>query len=360
MMFRTRETLALVTVGLLSTIGCKENASPEVQDTKAAVTAKAEVAPTAGPSDLVYAASNVIRVVDMARGEVVGQVDLKKAIRQIRFADNGRAYVAASNGLHLVDANAHRLVRQITEQPVRNVDIADDGKSLDLLWHTVTVKEDKTREINPFQLSTIELEGHTETAKREVGQRIYFAAQKAGANAIVVGEKGTIRTVNGSASLNDEGTEIDPHAGLSTPDKPLRVRHETARHGDKVYLSVEGYPSRVLEVNLTTGASQAFPLDRAYPLRGIGVTPDGKNVLVNVGVGVVVYDLEKKEIAHRIETPAPTQGIAVSSDGRYVYTAQVVDEKGGAVHALSIADGKHVKKVHLDDISPWAIAVRPR
>ena len=103
-----RDVLALVSMGLLLAAGCKENTAPDVAKTAAAVIKAAEV-PT-GPSDIVYAASNVIRAVDFSTGRVVGQVDIKKAIRQIRFADSGTAYVAASNGLYAVDANRHALI----------------------------------------------------------------------------------------------------------------------------------------------------------------------------------------------------------------------------------------------------------
>jgi hypothetical protein len=243
---------------------------------------------------------------------------------------------------------------------VRHIDVADDQGSLDVLWHSITEKPDETREIHPFQLSTIDLKTHETTAKTVIGQRIYYAAKRAGGHAVIVGENGKIRTLSGSAAMNDEGTEVDPHAGISSPDQPLRVRHEAVRHGTRAYLSVEGFPSRVLEVNLETGAVEALAFDRAYSLRGLDVTADGTLLVANVGTGLIVYDLEKREIRDRIDSPEATTGVSISSDGAYVYTAQVVDEKGGAVHAFSLATAKHAKKVHLDDISPWALAVRPR
>lgn len=355
---RTKRAVLFTTVGLLALSGCKKDeATPNTAQAKAAVTA----AP-AGPTDIVYAASTELRVVDFARGEVVASVPLKRAVSQIRFLGGKTAYVAASGGLYAVDAQRHELVGQLTKSPARAIDLADDGASIRVLAHDVIVHEDTSREVLPFRLTTLSIPEHAKVAETTIGQRIFFAAARPddSGHDLVVGEDGRIRLFSGSEILSGEGIAVDPHAGVSAKDSAIRVRHEAVRHEGHAYLPVEGYPSRILDIDLKSGATTAIPLDRGYPLRGVGVSPDGATLVVNVGIGLVVVDLATREITDRIETPDPTTGVSFSSDGRFVYTAQVVDGTGGAVHALSLDPPAHVKKIHLDDISPWALAVRPR
>ncbi|MEQ9496130.1 MAG: hypothetical protein RIT81_04705 [Deltaproteobacteria bacterium] len=359
-MKRTTSTAALaVFMAGASLFACKDASKPEVATEAKAVTAAPEVE---GPTDVVYAASTVLRVVDFAKGEVVASVPLGRAVRQIRFADDGTAYVAASGGMFVFDGHAHQQLANPITTPVRAIDIADDGKTVTALSHQVIVNPDKSREVLPFFLSTYDVASKRVTNKETIGQRIFFAARRAGDNGhdLVLTEDGRVRTISGSEPLSSDGTKVDPLAGQGGADQPFRVRHEAVRHGSRAYLPVEGYPSRVLVVDLKSGATSALMLDRAYPLRGVAVSPDGATVAANVGIGVVLIDAASGEIRHRVETPDPTSQLAFSSDGKYIYTAQVVDGTGGAIHAISVADGQHVKKIHLDDISPWALAVRPR
>jgi hypothetical protein len=61
-----------------------------------------------------------------------------------------------------------------------------------------------------------------------------------------------------------------------------------------------------------------------------------------------------------LELPAAHTGISISSDGRFAYLAQTVDGTGGSITAFALDSFSVAKRVHLDDISPWALAVRPQ
>lgn len=355
-----RTTTSLAMVAALAAFGCKKEAAPEATtETKtAALVADANE----GPTDIVYAASSALRVVDFGRGEVVADIALGAAVRDVEFAPDGTAFIAASNGLYMFDGHTHAQIAKLTDKPIRQVDVADDGKTATVLSHQVIVNPDQSREVLPYFLQTVDIASKTVTSKETIGQRIFYAARRVGdgGHDVVVTEDGRVRTISGSEPLSADGLAVDPIAGLGGGDQPHRVRHEAVRHKSRAYIPVEAYPSRILVVDLKTGETSGIALDRAYPLRGLAVSPDGSVLVANVGIGVVVVDLATGEIRDRIETPDPTSQIAFSSDGRYVYTAQVVDGTGGAIHAISLNPPKHVKKIHLDDISPWALGVRPR
>jgi hypothetical protein len=80
---------------------------------------------------------------------------------------------------------------------------------------------------------------------------------------------------------------------------------------------------------------------------------------VNAINELLVVDLEKRVIRAAIELPGAHVGLAVSDNGRWAFLAQTVDGTGGAVTIVRLDPLSVYAKIHLDDISPWAVAVKP-
>jgi hypothetical protein len=343
------KTVLLVMLGL---VACKKEEA-SVQSKPAAVVASLEA------NDQVWAASAHLRMVDAKSGAVKG-IDLQKAIRNVVFTrDGSRAFLAASDGVREVDATKGELTAQLTQNPARHVELSEDGQSLFVLEHQLIVHPDQTREILPFHLVTIELATRKVVADEEIGQRVLYAHPSTKERwGLVVFEKGDLVKIAPGQKLSSEGVAIDPFFGQ--PSKyGARPREGAAVHGGKIYLPMEAEIARVIEVDLTSGEASPILLGRPYSLRGVAFGAD--RMFVNAGIALLGVDLKTRAVASTLELGAPHTGIAISSDARFAYLAQTVDGTGGAVTVVSLADVKAApKKIHIDDISPWALAVRPR
>jgi hypothetical protein len=212
------------------------------------------------------------------------------------------------------------------------------------------VHPDETREILPFHLLTIDLEKRSVIADEEIGQRVLYAHPATKDRfGVVAFENGQVRRIAPGAALSSEGSPIE-HGG--------RVREGSLVHAGKVYVPIEAAEaSRVLAIDLVKGEHALLRLDRPYSLRGIAIR--GEQLWVNAGVALLAIDLKTQAIVKAMELPAAHVGISIASDGRYAYLAQTVDGTGGAVSAIDLDGLLPAKKVHLSDISPWALAVRP-
>jgi hypothetical protein len=331
----------------LLVFACKakeEQTAPVVSESKAAASAE--------PTDLIYAASAHLRIVDAKAGRVVKHIDMQKAVRNLVFSrDGARAYVAASDGVREIDADKQEITAKLSELPARNVELSEDGSRLYVLQHQVIVHPDETREILPFHLLTIDVEKRALISDEEIGQRVLYAHPATKDRfGVVAFENGQLRKIAPGAKLSSEGVAIE-HGG--------RVREGSVVHDGKLYVPIEAADgSRVLAIDLVKGEPAVIQLDRPYSLRGLAIT--GERLWVNAGVMLLAIDLKTQAIAKTIELPAAHAGISISSDGRYAYLAQTVDGTGGAVSAVDLNSLQSAKKIHLDDISPWALAVRPR
>jgi hypothetical protein len=324
-------------------VACKSKEAPQAEQTSAPLTAEA--------SDTIWAASAHLRIVDSKAGRVVKGIDLQKAVRNLVFSPDGaRAWVAASDGVREVDADKQEIVAKLTELPARNVELSEDGRFLFVLQHQVIVHEDQTREILPFRLVTIDVATRAVVSDEEIGQRVLYAHPATKDRwGVVAFEDARVRRIAPGAKLSAEGDAVE-HGG--------RVREGGMVHGGVVYLPIEAKDhSRVLAIDLTKGEPSMLELDRPYTLRGIAFA--GDRLWVDAGVVLVAVDLKTRAMVKTIDLPAAHTGISISSNGKLAYLAQTVDGSGGAVTAIALSDGE-AKKIHLEDISPWALAVRPQ
>jgi hypothetical protein len=270
-----------------------------------------------------------------------------------------RAYVAASDGVREIDTGRQEIVAKLTEHPARNVELSEDGKKLYVLEHEVIVHPDETREILPFRLLTFDVATRERLSREVIGQRVLYAHPPAKDRfGVVVFERGEIRKIAPNAKLDSEGEVVDPFLGEPSRYR-ARVREGSCVHAGKAYLPIEAEPSRVLEIDLVNGAVSAILLDRPYSLRGLAFAPEDRMIL-DAGLFLLEVDMKTRAVSGGIELNEAHTGVSISSDGRFAYLAQTIDGMGGAVAIVSLDPLQVVKKIHLDDISPWALAVQPR
>ena len=343
----------LVCLALAACKSKQEEAPAPVEAKKAALVAE--------PADVIYAASAHLRIVDAKAGRVVKGIDLQKAVRAVTFTRDGtRAFVAASDGVREIDTEKQEVTAKLTDHPARHVELSEDGRRLYVLEHEVIVHPDQTREIKPYRLLTFDVAKREMIANEEIGQRVLYAhPPEKDRFGVVVFESGEIRKIAPGRKLGSEGETIDPFFGQPSKYR-ARVREGSLVHAGRAYLPIEAQPSRVLEIDLAKGEASAILLDRPYSLRGLAFPSDDR-MLLNAGLFLLSIDMETRALSAGVELGAAHTGLSVSSDGRFAYLAQTIDGTGGAVAIVSLDPAMEVaKKIHLDDISPWALAVRPR
>lgn len=315
------------------------------------------------PVDLVYAASAHIRVVDVGVGQSVRGIDLQRAITSIVFSPDGAsAYVGASDGLREVDAQRHEVVRQISNAPVRQVYLSPDGRKVHFLEHDVVTKEGGLREPSPFRLATYDRDKGVVLHREVVAERVLHAVPAFEEyQALLLLESGVLE-VGPEGQPWSEMHAVDLAAGLPGGPGTLTPRPYLAfgPDGRHAYVPVEGGPSRVLELDRKSGGVRAISLGAPALLRGLAVSPDGKLLVVNGSDRVFVVDLGRGVVASEVALDAAHTGASIGSDGRRAYLAQTVDGTGGAVTVVRLDPLKVQGKIHLDDISPWVLAVRPQ
>ncbi len=339
-------------------VGCKSKTEAQAPQVKT----EAKAVKVTGPDSLIFVASAHVRIVDSQRGQVVGRLQLQKAVRMILFSSDGAtAYLACSDGVRAVDTSTYKVLSKLTERPARHIRVSADGLRLHVLEHFVITKEDGSREAQPFSLVTVDLRTGAEMSREVVGERILYAHRAPGADGrtLRVAESGQILTGIAGADWN-AGTEVDLRQGLE-PTVNYRVRKTVAQYKTHLYVPIEGDIARVMDIDSATGDIRYLSLGRAAAIRGLGLTPDGRTLLVNTGLSLEYIDLATGDVSGKgLALPGGLVGAEVSSDGKYVYFAQVRDADGGAVLVVDLAKREIVAKIHLDDITPWAIGVAPR
>jgi hypothetical protein len=349
--------LACLLLGAL--LACKSKSEPTTTTTAATAAlgtkpAAARADPLEVPRDLIWAASAHLRIIDVGAGQVVAGLNLQRAITGIAFtADGSRGFVAASDGVREVDVEQHRVLAQLTNHPARQVLLSDDGARLWVLEHQVIENPGGTREVLPFHLVTIGLKTGQIESDQELGQRILT---------IVPGSKDRqqlMLTESGELSLG--GKTLGLEQGLPSA-QGLQARPELVLSGDRViaYVPVQGSPSRILVVDRVRGTVKPIALPRPMLLRGLALSPDGLRLAINTSQSLVTVELTSGKLTGEIDLAGAHSAIAMAADGRRVYLAQTVDGTGGAVTSVRLDPLKVEGKIHLDDISPWVLAVRPR
>jgi len=343
----------------LAVVACKSEtkvATKVATETKTKALDKLDV-----PTDVVWAGSAHLRVVDVAAGQVVAGVDLQKSITHIAFTPDGtRGFVAASDGVREIDVQTHAVKAHLTKHPARRLYPSADGSKLFVLEHEVKMLESGAREVLPFRLKTIDLATGGVLGEETIGQKILAAVPSLTKDRLhtVLTQAGDLKTAPMGAKLADAARVELPEpvaAGFG-----MRPYVAISPDGRFVYVPMEGKIGHVLAIDRTDGSARAISLGEPLLLRGLAVTPDGKRLVVNASAVALVVDIASGKVQGKVELGAQHIDAAVGTDGRRAYLAQTIDGTGGAVTVLHLDKLKVQGKIHLGDISPWVLAVKPR
>ncbi len=318
------------------------------------------------PRDQVVAASTHLRFVDVGQGQVVGGVDIGRAITDLAFSRDGlTAYVAASDGVRAVDLASRQATAKLTGSPARQLTLSTDGRTLSVLEHDVLVDASGKRTPTPYRLERLTLgEGGAPATKRDtlpIGERVLgVVGPDDGLWSMVMFETGEVRLVPPGRPLSDEGQAIDVARDLGGKRFVVRpyVALDAARTA--IFVPVEGEPSRVVRIDRATGRTRSYGLGRATILRGVAVSPDASRLYVSTSDKLVALDAASGEPQGELELEGAHTGLALSADGRRAYLAQTVFEQSGAITAVQLEPLRRVGRIVTDDLSPWVLGVVPR
>ncbi|MBI2892135.1 MAG: hypothetical protein HYY06_01185 [Deltaproteobacteria bacterium] len=337
-------------VSLLAVAAC--STSPSVSPERR------EAALEAGKGDVLYAASSVLRVVQGAG--VVARLDLRRTVTQIAFDPDGkRAFVATSDGVHVVDGVTHRELRRLTRNPARSVVVSASQEKVWVLENTVRRLADGHNEPLPFHVRRFDLDDLREEADVEVGDRMLAMGIPAAAASplLMITEGGAL------ALLRYPAGSAEPLASQEQTAGRVRIGPVLDRDGKTLYVPVEGEGALVLAVDVDTKAIRPIELGRAAYLRALALSPDGETLYVNALTRVAAVDLSSstRTVRWGPDLPSPHQALAVSPDGSRLYLARPVDSVrgGGAITTVDASTLEAVSSTHIDGVSPFALAVRP-
>lgn len=315
--------------------------------------------PAAGPSanDVLYAASTVVSVIE--HGRATTRLPIKHMVSEIAFDPTGaRAFLATSDGVHLVDARAHRDLRRITEHPARSVVVSPAQGKLYVLEHTVITLPDGHAQPQPFHVRRFDLQSLDEELDVEVGQRMLAIGVPAAPTSplLVVSEAGAL------ATLRVPSGAAQPLAAAESLGGRVRIGPVLGDDGRAIYVPVEGPEARIAEIDTESGTVRPIRLGRDAYLRALAVSPDGETLYVNALDRVGAVDLASSALTVRwaeAELPAPHQGLAVSPDGARLYLARPIHDGSGSITVVDARTLETLGSVHTPGISPFTVAVRP-
>lgn len=353
--------LKLSALALLALVACKskeEPAAPAKTKAEASALKRLDV-----PRDILFAGSAHLRVVDVALGQVVSGIDLSRALTDIAFSPDGKtAYLAASDGVRVVDVETAKVTAKLSSSPARQLVLLAGGDRLGVLAHDVAMVQGHATP-SAFRFDVLDPATGKVEKTELVGERVLGLVPSAdpARNSMILFESGEVRLVRGGAPLSSEGKAVDLEGGLE-PEKGrlvMRPYFAVSSDGATAYVPVEAKPARIVAIDLISGGSRVMSLGEASYLRGLAVAPDGKTLVVNAMKKLVTMDLASGKILGSIELDGAHLGVVLSADGRRAYLAQTVHENGGAITAVGLDPLRVQGKIHLADISPWVLAIKP-
>jgi len=307
--------------------------------------------PTAGPAPASPRPASVRR-----------SVPVGKLPEQIAVGPDGRAYVATSDGVSVIDPTTGTTVTRIDAQskPV-GIAIGADGRKLFICSLSGNV-------------ATVELPGVTTAGNVTVGRQTFqFAAATTAqriflqdtARNVVVGFDMATGAVTGETPVSadthtlaagPDGRSLwarDSKAGLWTVYDPAtgatRATIPSGSFGDPVAFSSDGTRAyvkggnglnAVTVVDTTTWKSIGeFRLDKSGSIRNLAITPDGRYLFASMlttstnGPEILIIDASTHVIVQGLEITGQIDHMAVSPDGGTLYAS---DFDAGAVHMIDI------------------------
>lgn len=361
-----RSAAAIVAAGLLAG-ACQGSQAPREEAAPASAPPAAEApAPAEGPR--LYVSDETGRdvvVIDAAKGEVAGRIEVGKRPRALQLTNNGTQLLIAlsgspiagpgvdesklppadraADGIGLVDVASGKLIRKFNSgDDPEAFDISPDGKTL------YVSNEDSA------QMSVLDLASGNVTARVKVGEEPEGVTVRPDGKVVYVSCEGTGEVVAVDTATN----EVIAHIKTAARPRSIAFTDDGAtafvasENGGAVTV-VDGQKHTVLST-ITVTPTPGTPT----PPRPMGtvMSPDGKELYVSLGrsKGVAIIDVASRTLKRTIEDVGDRPwGIGISPDGKTLYTA---NGPSGDVSIIDIASGKVEKRVSTGG-SPWGVAV---
>jgi DNA-binding beta-propeller fold protein YncE len=304
--------------------------------------------------NIVYTASNTIVVVDVDRGEVLKEIPLEHFITDIVFSDSGeRAYVAASNGVTVLDARTHEITAHLTDLPAKTLELSPDNAFLYVMDHPVVRKEDGTQEGGAYQIEAVDLSTGKVVHTEVLGQDYYDFFLAADGRTIYTLQFG----VNRIDVIDTEKWEKTRTITVET-DAPL-WKSIGSRRGGELYIPEYSPKGNLWVLNTRNDQSRRVVLDERLKLRGIARSEQtGRLYILSLG-RLLVVDPAAGTVVQKLELDIPYSAVDVSHDGKQIYLTNPVYQSGGSVSVLDAENLEIVRVIDLPTISPFTVGARP-
>jgi len=307
-------------------------------------------------SDVAYTASNTIAVVDIERGEVLKEIPVEHFVTDVVFNSSGeRAYVAASNGVTVVDAREHAIIGHLTDLPAKTLELSADNTTLYVLEHPVTVQEDGSSKGGPYEIKAVDLSTGKVTNSYLLGENYYdFYLSGDGTAIYALKARSSDIEVIDTRSWQRVRTIT---VGVSADE--LLWKSIGSRESGELYIPQYGEKSSLWVVNTSEGKVNEYELNEDMALRGIALVPETDRLfLLSLGQ-LVVVDTKTGAIVKKTALDIPFQGITRSNDGKQVYLTNPIYHEGGSVTVMDGESLAVVKVIDVPTISPFMIVTRP-
>ncbi|MCK6527436.1 hypothetical protein L6R50_07680 [Myxococcota bacterium] len=323
-------------------------------------------APAAAAAPTAWVASNQIRVVDLQRGEVVGQIPLQEFVHDIEFSTAGdRAFVASAGGLRVADAEGLAFTATLSDRPTVAVAVDEaHGAVLAILSppgeEALAARRAGTAE-PPCEVAVFDAASGERRASWPVAGLPRDIAVDGARGRIYVLEIQSGRVI----AFDGTGRELDSIDLTQKAERYMFTRMRLSEDGSTLVAPRTDADRTVLVEVHPLAARDATDRVRFQDLghaRRVGDLAFGRDGQVYLSSLFTVARVPPRGAAPTFERfDLAYSGIEVVPDsGEIVLIAPTLDPQiGSGGVTLADADGKVIRSVELVDISPFTVAVRP-
>lgn len=304
-----------------------------------------------------------VTVVDTARAEVIGTINVGKRPRGLKLSRDGKHLYVAVSGLpkcppSVPDEECAKLKRDLTADGIAVLDTAtlkltrllkagSDPEQFDLSHNgqRLFISNEDAATLSVLHIATGALEATIPVGNEPEGVRVtpngrYIVVTSESGNSISVIDAGSMKLLQ-SVTVGKRPRDV-----AFTPD------------GKTAYISGE-FDASLYTTSIPEARSATRLLQLRKEDRPMGVVFDAarRRLYTSTGRGgtVAVVDVDGPKLVAEIPVGARPWGIALAADGRRLYTAN------GSSNDITIVDTttlKVIKKIPVGS-SPWGIVVAP-
>jgi DNA-binding beta-propeller fold protein YncE len=307
-----------------------------------------------GGGNIVYTASNTIVVVDVDRGEVVKEVPLEHFITDMIFSDSGeKAYIAASNGVTVVDTREHTILTHLTNLPANSLELSPDNDFLYIMDHPVTRQEDGTQKGGDYRIEAVDL-STGKIAHTYVLGKDYYDFSLTGDGRTLYALRFQVNEID----VIDTSTWKKVRTITVDTDEPL-WKSIGSRDTNELYIPQYGTQGYLWILNIGNNDLRKVELDERLKLRGIAHSSEtGRLYLLSLG-HLLAIDTAGEKVVGKADFDIPYSAVTVSQDGKQVYLTNPIHLQGGSISVMDGESLEIVKVIDIPTISPFTVSAKP-